>query len=125
MAGIERRCQFEIERNPSGVADRFVERVSDNPLVVNATGMGKDILGSPLSNNCRFPFGSTLWDFNYRGERQFLEDARPVIEQFGLTLVDGWHYFICGWYQVMTLVFGSNRNETLLIAFECAAEDRM
>ena len=44
-------------------------------MVVNATGLGKDSPGSPISDAATFPNGGIAWDFNYRGELLFLEQA--------------------------------------------------
>lgn len=44
--------------------DRIVERLEPASLVVNATGLGKDAPGSPLSGNARFPDRAIVWDFN-------------------------------------------------------------
>ena len=45
-------------------------------LVVNATGMGKDRPGSPLRAGAAFPERSAVWELNYRGELEFLRQAR-------------------------------------------------
>ena len=47
----------------------------DGSLVVNATGLGKDRPGSPLTDDARFPRDGIAWDFNYRGDLLFLEQA--------------------------------------------------
>src|SRR5690349_1735935 len=50
-------------------------RMADLPpgsLVVNATGMGKDTPGSPLTDAARFPPRTVVWELNYRGELDFL-----------------------------------------------------
>jgi shikimate dehydrogenase len=74
-------------------------------LVVNATGLGKDRPGSPLPDSARFPEGSVVWELNYRGSLEFLAQARHQEEDRGLTVVDGWRYFIHGWSQVIAEVF--------------------
>jgi shikimate dehydrogenase len=121
---IECCCDLRIEYSPTGAADEYVERAASSCLVVNATGMGKDIPGSPLSSNCRIPIRSTLWDFNYRGTLQFLSQAKPCMHELEISLIDGWHYFVCGWYQVMTRVFGVDRSDHLFAAFERVAEGK-
>lgn len=74
-------------------------------LVVNATGMGKDRPGSPLPDSAVLPERAVVWELNYRGPREFLAQARAQEEQRGLTVVDGWRYFIHGWSQVIADVF--------------------
>jgi shikimate dehydrogenase len=87
----------------SGVADSLVAEMAPGSLVVNATGLGKDLPGSPVSGDVVFPSGGVVWEVNYRGSLEFLRTAqgRP-----GLTVVDGWRYFVHGWAVVVAEVFG-------------------
>lgn len=75
-------------------------------LVVNATGLGKDRPGSPLSDNALFPMRAIAWDLNYRGALDFLHQARRQQMERALQVEDGWAYFIHGWSQVIAAVFG-------------------
>jgi shikimate dehydrogenase len=89
-------------------ADRHVQLLEELPprsLVVNATGMGKDIQGSPLGDAARFPEQSVVWELNYRGELDFLQQARAQATERRLTVEDGWTYFINGWSSVTEEVF--------------------
>jgi shikimate dehydrogenase len=72
---------------------------------VNATGMGKDRAGSPLSPSVAFPEGGYVWDFNYRGSLDFLVQARSQQANRSLVVEDGWRYFIHGWTEVIADVF--------------------
>ncbi|MCD8350907.1 MAG: hypothetical protein LUC93_09900 [Planctomycetaceae bacterium] len=74
-------------------------------LVVNATGLGKDGPGSPLTDAGVFPDKGLVWEFNYRGDLLFLDQAKAQQEARGLTIVDGWDYFIYGWTRVIAEVF--------------------
>lgn len=74
-------------------------------LVINATGLGKDAPGSPVTFDGRFPERGIVWELNYRGELVFLEQARGQQAAAALTVVDGWVYFIHGWTQVIAEVF--------------------
>jgi shikimate dehydrogenase len=74
-------------------------------LVVNATGMGKDVPGSPVTDAGRFPERGVVWDFNYRGTLEFLHQARVQRDSRSLVIEDGWRYFIHGWTQVIADVF--------------------
>jgi shikimate 5-dehydrogenase len=85
--------------------DRVLERVSDQSVIINATGLGKDRLGSPISDRAQFPVGSIAWDFNYRGDLKFLDQAKSQIGSHGVSVVDGWFYFLHGWTRVMAEVF--------------------
>jgi len=85
--------------------DAIVNALKPHSLVVNATGLGKDAAGSPLTNAARFPEGGLVWEFNYRGELVFLDQARSQEKARSLRIEDGWVYFIHGWTQVIAEVF--------------------
>jgi shikimate 5-dehydrogenase len=85
--------------------DAAVARLRPGSLVVNATGLGKDAPGSPLTDAVRFPERSIVWDLNYRGELVFLDQARAQAKTQQLQIEDGWTYFIHGWTQVIAEVF--------------------
>ena len=74
-------------------------------FVVNATGLGKDAPGSPLTDGATWPRDAVAWDLNYRGDLVFLDQARAAADD-GVRPVDGWVYFIHGWTQVIAEVFG-------------------
>ena len=85
--------------------DRIVEALPEGSLVINATGMGKDRPGSPLTDKCRFPKNGVIWEFNYRGSLEFMHQAEAQREERGLQIENGWTYFIHGWTQVIAEVF--------------------
>jgi shikimate 5-dehydrogenase len=85
--------------------DRVVNALLPGSLVVNATGLGKDAPGSPLTDAVRFPEGGLVWEYNYRGELVFLDQARAQQQARGLRVEDGWVYFIHGWTRVIAEVF--------------------
>jgi shikimate dehydrogenase len=85
--------------------DRLLAALPARSLVVNATGMGKDLPGSPLTAAARFPERSAVWELNYRGELDFLRQARAQQHERGLHVEDGWRYFIHGWAAVIEEVF--------------------
>jgi len=87
------------------VNDRIVSGLKSGSLVVNATGLGKDAPGSPLSDAARFPENGLVWEFNYRGELLFLDQARSQQRSRGLRIEDGWTYFVHGWTRVIAEVF--------------------
>ena len=92
------------------VADGVVESAGKGGVIVNATGLGKDRPGSPVSLQVQFPRESIVWDFNYRFAPQqpalFLETAADQAVDRGLTIEDGWNYFVWGWLVVMSRVVG-------------------
>ena len=77
--------------------DAVMAGLKPGSLVINATGLGKDAPGSPLTWNGVFPQRGIVWELNYRGELEFLDQARAQREARGLQLEDGWTYFIHGW----------------------------
>jgi shikimate 5-dehydrogenase len=83
-------------------ADDLVTELPPGSLVINATGMGKDLPGSPISDAAVFPSGGYAWDLNYRGELEFLRLARAQ----PIHVEDGWRYFIHGWGVIMGRVLG-------------------
>lgn len=85
--------------------DKIVEALPPGSLVVNATGLGKDRPGSPLTDNCRFPQNGLVWELNYRGSLEFMHQAEKQKEARNLIIEDGWTYFIHGWTQVIAEVF--------------------
>lgn len=85
--------------------DAVLSNLKPGSFIINATGLGKDAPGSPLSNAAIFPEKSVVWDLNYRGNLVFLDQARTQEQEKSLQVVDGWTYFIHGWTQVIAEVF--------------------
>jgi len=86
--------------------DAVVAGAAPGSVIINATGLGKDRPGSPLTDNVVFPAGSTAWDFNYRGDLIFLNQARAQQPHLNVRVEDGWVYFLHGWTRVIADVFG-------------------
>lgn len=87
------------------IADVLTGQLVPGSLLVNATGMGKDSPGSPLTDGVNFPERGIVWDFNYRGHLLFLDQARAQKQDKSLRIEDGWDYFVIGWSQVIADVF--------------------
>ncbi len=85
--------------------DRLMAQMPPGSLVVNGTGMGKDSPGSPLTDQGVFPEGARVWELNYRGELDFLHQARRQEAARALFIEDGWRYFVHGWTCVIEEVF--------------------
>ncbi|MGH6862631.1 MAG: shikimate dehydrogenase, partial [Phyllobacterium sp.] len=85
--------------------DAVLSGLKPGSLIINATGLGKDAPGSPLSKACRFPEHAIVWDLNYRGDLVFLDQAQRQKRAAGLRIEDGWTYFLHGWTQVIAEVF--------------------
>jgi len=85
--------------------DAAVKDLPPGSLVINATGLGKDAPGSPLTDHVEFPEKGVVWELNYRGDLVFLDQANAQQEARQLQVEDGWVYFIYGWTRVMAEVF--------------------
>jgi shikimate 5-dehydrogenase len=85
--------------------DALMAKLPAASLVVNATGLGKDAPGSPISEAAQFPQNGLAWEFNYRGNLVFLDQARAQQQARQLHVEDGWLYFIHGWTRVIAEVF--------------------
>ncbi len=97
---IEYHLTPEMEQN-----DALLKKLKPYSLVVNATGLGKDRPGSPLSDACEYPENSLVWELNYRGDLRFMHQANEQKQAKNLHVEDGWIYFIHGWTQVTAEVF--------------------
>jgi shikimate 5-dehydrogenase len=84
--------------------DHALAEAPPRSVVINATGLGKDAPGSPISDAAIFPTAAIAWDLNYRGELVFLDQARAASPR-GVRAEDGWIYFVHGWTQVIAEVF--------------------
>jgi shikimate 5-dehydrogenase len=86
--------------------DELLAALPPRSLVVNATGMGKDRPGSPITDAAVFPQRAVAWELNYRGELTFLHQARSQETSRGLAVHDGWRYFVHAWAEHVAEVFG-------------------
>jgi shikimate dehydrogenase len=116
-AGLDpTRLSFAQVRGPDD-GDRLVAGLASPALVVNATGLGKDAPGSPVSDRAPFGPATLAWDLNYRGTLTFLRQAAD----HGARTVDGWAYFVAGWAGGLTAIAGSPFTSDLLTRFARAA----
>ncbi|MCW2808876.1 MAG: shikimate dehydrogenase [Marmoricola sp.] len=100
----------------------LIEAASPGTLVINATGMGKDRPGSPLPDEVVLPREGIVWELNYRGQLDYLRQAHHQAAARGLTVVDGWRYFIHGWTYVMADVFDVDMNNEVVEELALVAE---
>src|SRR5690554_2126500 len=104
LFGTDTAFEYVLAPTPSD-NDAILARLAPGSLVVNATGLGKDAPGSPLTSSARFPMGGLAWDLNYRGDLVFLEQAQAQHPSALAHVEDGWIYFLHGWTQVIAEVF--------------------
>ncbi len=122
VENLETDIDFEfIQNEDPQVNDEIMATLPERSIVINATGMGKDIPGSPITDDGVFPMKGVAWEFNYRGELDFLHQAEAQQESRQLTVEDGWVYFIHGWSQVIGQVFHMEITPELFNQLEQAA----
>jgi shikimate dehydrogenase len=102
--------------------DALLAALPQGSLIVNATGMGKDLPGSPISDVAVFPRDAVVWELNYRGELAFLAQARRQAASRALHVHDGWRYFLHGWTEVIAEVFDLQLDARLFAELAAAAE---
>lgn len=106
VAQVDPDAPLELRLNSDPkVNDALMGDLAPGSLVINATGMGKDTPGSPITDAGRFPRDGVAWELNYRGELGFLRQARAQEVERALAVHDGWPYFIYGWTAVIEEVF--------------------
>lgn len=111
-----------IQNSDPAVNDQIMEKLPPKSIVINATGMGKDTPGSPITWDGLFPQDGIAWEFNYRGELDFLHQAKMQEKSRNITVEDGWLYFVHGWTQVIAQVLHFDLNPSLLDKLEKTAE---
>lgn len=102
--GCDIPCDYVIAATPEE-NDRAMASLTPGSVVINATGLGKDAPGSPLTIDGAFPKAGIVWELNYRGELVFFDQANAQQTVKSLQIEDGWTYFIHGWTQVIAEVF--------------------
>lgn len=101
--------------------DKIMAGLPEGSIVINATGMGKDIPGSPITDDGLFPQNGIAWEFNYRGELDFMHQALRQVNARSVTVEDGWVYFLHGWSQVVAQVLHIELNDELFARLDEAA----
>ena len=74
-----------------------------SPLFSFSGGCGR--ISSCVTDSAPWPDGALVWEFNYRGELDFLRQAQANQADRSLSIEDGWIYFIHGWTRVIAEVF--------------------
>lgn len=111
VRGLNTDIQFEYICNSDPIRnDEIMAGLVPKSIVINATGMGKDTPGSPITDQGRFPEMGIAWEFNYRGELDFMHQALNQQISQSLIVEDGWLYFIHGWTQVIAEAFHLDLN---------------
>lgn len=115
LEGINDNVEFEFLLGPNPEDnDRGLKKTKPYSLIINATGLGKDRPGSPLTNKAEFPENSLVWELNYRGDLLFMHQGEKQEKEKNLHIEDGWEYFIHGWTQVIAKVFHMDITKDIL-----------
>lgn len=101
--------------------DTLMAELPEGSLVINATGMGKDTPGSPITDDGLFPQNGIAWEFNYRGKLDFMHQALKQTKSRNLRIEDGWVYFLHGWSQVIAQVLHIDLTPELFAEFDKVA----
>lgn len=105
VGNLQTDIEIEYIQNTDPVVnDQIMENFPPHSIIINATGMGKDTPGSPITWEGKFPLNSIAWEFNYRGELDFMHQALAQVESRNVFVEDGWLYFVHGWTQVVAQV---------------------
>ena len=121
-ARLDTPMQFEYRLvGASADNDALLRDLPAGSLVINATGLGKDAPGSPVTDAAFFPNGGLVWELNYRGARNFLRQAQAQQQARKLHIEDGYSYFLHGWTTVIAEVFGVTLDESLFARLSAAA----
>ena len=122
-AKLDSKAQIRyVENIDPHTNDRLIAELPPGSLVINATGMGKDAPGSPITEDAPFPEGGYIWELNYRGELDFLRLAERQRDSRSLHVEDGWRYFIHGWAAVLERVFELDINRERIARMSAVSE---
>jgi shikimate 5-dehydrogenase len=106
LESVKTDIVFEYILNEDPVRnDALMAAMPPGSIIINATGMGKDLPGSPITDHGLFPMNGIAWELNYRGELGFMRQARTQSETRQVRVEDGWLYFLHGWTQVIAQVY--------------------
>ena len=119
--GLDIAFEYYCQQDPQ-LNDALMEALPTASLVINATGKGKDLPGSPITDAGNFPINGVGWELNYRGELQFLHQALAQREKRNLTVEDGWVYFLHGWTRVIAQVLDIRVDEASFNRLAAIAE---
>lgn len=122
VASLKTDIHIEYIRNEDPhINDGIMSKLPPKSIVINATGMGKDTPGSPITWEGKFPVDGIAWEFNYRGALDFLQQAKAQADERSLKVEDGWIYFLHGWTKVIAQVFHFNLTPELFNELNMAA----
>ena len=123
IEGLDTDIAFEYIHNQDPRRnDEIMAGFPNGSIVINATGMGKDRPGSPVTDDGLFPLNGIAWELNYRGELDFMHQALVQQESRNVTVEDGCLYFLHGWTQVIAQVLHIELDQNLFDRLAKVAE---
>lgn len=105
------------------VADDVIAKSGQAPLVINATGVGKDLPGKLVNDISCFPVRSTFWDLNYRGERELFHELKRLSDRKEFIVEDGWKFFVDGWINNIKYVLDISISDNKLVELRNVVHD--
>ncbi len=122
VCGLQTDIETEyICNSDPALNDQIMAKFPPYSIIINATGMGKDTPGSPITWDGKFPVNSIAWEFNYRGELDFMHQSLAQVESRNVKVEDGWIYFVHGWTQVVAQVLHFDLTPALFDKLNAAA----
>lgn len=112
---IAERNAFEVGLKDASYVSDAINESGKNPLIINATGMGKDIPGSPIPNPDDVPGDATFWELNYRGELDLFRRLKAASK--GIMVADGWDFFVDGWMNNILFVLNISLSDEEIRTF--------
>ncbi len=108
VESLETDIEFQyIQNDDPHQNDQIMLSLPPGSVVINATGMGKDTPGSPVTDDGLFPMNGVAWEINYRGELDFWHQAMSQKDNRSVYVEEGWLYFLYGWTMVIAEVLHS------------------
>jgi len=108
VESLETDIEFQyIQNDDPHQNDQIMQSLPPGSVVINATGMGKDTPGSPVTDDGLFPMNGVAWEINYRGELDFWHQAMSQKDNRSVYVEEGWLYFLYGWTMVIAEVLHS------------------
>jgi shikimate 5-dehydrogenase len=124
VSSLETDIKFVFIRNNDPQRnDEIMSTLPEGSVVINATGLGKDIPGSPVTDEGLFPRGGIAWEINYRGELDFWHQAMAQRENRNVFVEDGWLYFLYGWSEHIDEVLNIEIDQVTFDKLARIAED--
>ena len=101
VAGQQTDIQVEYIHNANPLKnDEILAGMAPSSIIIDATGMGKDTPGSPITDKGLFRSDSIAWEFDY-GESWISCTAEAQVITRNVRVEDGCVVFVHGWTQVV------------------------